>query len=88
MTKIEAVGERIIVKRCPSDDRTVGGIVIPDAAKQKSVWGDVVSAGKSEDVSAGDRVLFGRHAGTEFVVDGVEYLALRESDVLAVAESA
>lgn len=86
--------DRVLVRRLDSDEKTAGGIIIPDTAKEKPMEGEVVAAGpgarndKGEraelDVKVGDTVLFAKYAGTEFKSDGVDYLIIAERDVLAV----
>ena len=88
------LGDRILVKRMEDDEqKTSGGIIIPDTAKEKPQEGEVVAVGKGRlldngerqpvDVAAGDKVLFGKYSGTEVKYDNVEYLILREDDILA-----
>lgn len=81
--------DRVIVKPAPAEEKTAGGIIIPDTAKEKPQRGTVVAAGpgkKDEPVSvkSGDVVLYGKYAGTEITIDGGEYLIMRESDILAI----
>ena len=86
--------DRIVVKRIAEEDRSPGGIIIPDNAKEKPIIGEVVSGGPGKtlengrvvplSVQAGDRVIFGKYSGTEIKIDGVEHLILREEDVLGV----
>ena len=93
---IRPLHDRVIVKRIEEEQKTKSGIIIPDTAKEKPLEGSVIAVGngrKSEDgkvspldVKAGDKILFGKYAGTEIKVDGVEHLILREEDVLAVIE--
>ncbi len=93
---IRPLQDRIIVKRLEEEEKTKGGIIIPDAAKEKPMQGEVVAAGKGKvgedgkvhplDVKVGDRILFGKYAGTEVKLDGEEYLIMREDDVLGVLE--
>ncbi len=88
--------DRLIVERLEEDDVTKGGIIIPDAAKEKQQRGKVVAVGKGKlqedgtlralDVKAGDVVLFGKYSGTEVKIDNEERLIIREDDVLAVVE--
>jgi chaperonin GroES len=88
--------DRILVKRLEEETKTAGGIFIPETAKEKPQRGEIVAAGhgkKTEegkvlplDVKVGDKVLFGKYAGTEIKVDGEEYLIMREDDILAVIE--
>lgn len=85
--------DRILVKRVEEDEQMVGGIIIPDTAKEKPQQGEVVAVGEGKvldsgerqapDVAAGDTVLFGKYAGTEITYDDDEYLILREEDILA-----
>ena len=94
--KIRPLQDRLLVKRVQEEERTKGGIIIPDSAKEKPVEGLVVAVGSGKvlkdgksrplDVKAGDRILFGKYSGTEIKVDGVEHLILREDDILAVIE--
>jgi len=91
---IRPLQDRIIVKRLEEEEKTAGGIIIPDAAKEKPMQGEVVAAGKGKvnengkvnplDVKVGDKILFGKYAGTEVKLDGDEYLIMREDDVLGV----
>ncbi|MEY2697274.1 MAG: hypothetical protein RL333_1412 [Pseudomonadota bacterium] len=93
---IRPLNDRVIVKRLEEEKTTPGGIVIPDSATEKPVRGEVVAvgAGKALDngqvrplaVKAGDKVLFGKYAGTEIKVDGQEILVMREDDIIAVLE--
>ena len=92
--KIRPLQDRLIVKRLEEEEKTKGGIIIPDAAKEKPMQGEVIAVGKGKvtddgkalplDVKAGDRILFGKYAGTEIKLDGMEYLIMREDDVLGV----
>jgi chaperonin GroES len=94
-TKIRPLQDRVIVKRIAEEEKTKGGIIIPDTAKEKPIEGEVlaVGPGKIEDgkriepsVKAGDRILFGKYAGTEVKLDGEDRLILREDDILGVIE--
>ena len=97
-TRVRPLQDRVIVKRVDEhEQRSAGGIIIPDTAKEKPQEGKVVAIGPGKkedgkvlalDVKAGDRVLFGKYAGTEIKLDGEEYLILREDDVLGVVETA
>ena len=88
--------DRIIVKRVEEESKTAGGIYIPDTAKEKPQQGEVVAVGKGKvtedgkvlplDVKVGDKVLFGKYAGTEVKLDGQDYLIMREDDILGVIE--
>ena len=95
--KIRPLQDRVIVKRVQEEEKTKGGIIIPDTAKEKPQEGKVVAAGKGKvddsgklrplDVKAGDRILFGKYSGSEIKIDGEEHLILREDDILGVIES-
>ena len=81
--------DRVIVKPAAAEEKTAGGIIIPDTAKEKPQRGTVVAAGpgkKDEPVSvkSGDTVLYGKYAGTEITIEGADYLIMRESDILAI----
>jgi len=88
--------DRIIVKRLEEENKTSGGIYIPDTAKEKPQKGEIIAVGKGKltedgkllpvDVKVGDKVLFGKYAGTEIKIDGVDYLIMREDDILGVIE--
>ena len=90
------LGDRVLIKRVEEEEKTKGGIIIPDTAKEKPQEGEVVSVGPGArdeagklvplDVKAGDRVLFGKWSGTEVKVDGDDLLIMKESDVLGVIE--
>ena len=92
--KIRPLQDRILVRRLEAEQRTKGGIIIPDSAKEKPIEGEVVAIGNGKvledgtvrklDVKVGDRVLFGKYSGTEVKIDGEERLIVREEDVLAV----
>ena len=94
--KIKPLQDRIIVKRVEEEEKTKGGIIIPDSAKEKPMEGEIVAAGPGKvldngtrvapSVKAGDRVLFGKYAGTEVKIDGVEHLIMREDDILGIIE--
>ena len=93
---IRPLHDRIIVKRLAEEEKTKGGIIIPDTAKEKPLEGAVIAVGNGRlledgkvrpiDIKKGDKILFGKYAGTEIKIDGVEHLILREDDVLAVIE--
>ena len=86
--------DRVLVRRVESDEKTKGGLIIPDTAKEKPAEGEIISVGEgarkdsgeliAPSVSAGDRVLFGKWSGTEVTVDGEELLIMKESDILGV----
>ena len=94
--KFRPLHDRVVVRRIESEDRTSGGIIIPDTAKEKPQEGEIIAAGPGArdeagklvplDVKAGDRILFGKYAGTEIKIDGEEHLILREDDILGVIE--
>ncbi len=94
--KVKPLQDRILVKRIEEEERTKGGIIIPDAAKEKPQEGKVVAIGDGKilesgkkaplTVKPGDKILFGKYSGTEIKVDGEEHLILREDDVLAIVE--
>ncbi|MFZ1798310.1 MAG: co-chaperone GroES [Chitinophagaceae bacterium] len=86
---VKPLHDRVIVQAAAAEEKTSGGIIIPDTAKEKPQRGTVIAAGpgkKDEPVTvkAGDKVLYGKYAGTEIQVDGGEYLIMRESDILAI----
>jgi chaperonin GroES len=93
---VRPLHDRIIVQRIDEGEQNVGGIIIPDTAKEKPQQGTVIAAGNGKvnddrrriplDVKAGDRILFGKYAGQEIKLDGEEYLIMKEDDVLAVIE--
>ena len=95
--KIRPLNDKILVKRLDAEEKTKGGIVLPDTAKEKPKEGKVIAVGTGKlldsgerakpQVNAGDRVLFNSYAGTEVKVEGVEHLILTEDDVLAIVES-
>ena len=95
-TKFRPLHDRVVVRRVESEEKTSGGIIIPDTAKEKPIEGKVVAVGNGKrsedgkvhklDVKKGDRVLFGKYAGTEVKLDGEEHLILREDDILGVIE--
>ena len=93
---IRPLHDRIIVKRVQEEEKTKGGIIIPDTAKEKPIEGEVLAVGNGKimedgsvrklEVKAGDRVLFGKYSGTEVKIEGEDRLILREDDVLCVVE--
>jgi chaperonin GroES len=95
--KIRPLKDRVIVKRVAEQDKTKGGLIIPDTAKEKPLEGRVVAVGNGKalengkvrplDVKPGDRVLFVKYAGSEVTIDGEEHLMLREEDILGVIET-
>jgi chaperonin GroES len=94
--KVRPLHDRILVKREEESEEKIGGIIIPDTAKEKPQRGKVVAAGNGKiledgkrvalDVKSGDRILFGKYSGNEVKIDGDDYLILREEDVLAILE--
>ena len=94
--KVRPLHDRIIIERIDEGEQRVGGIIIPDSAKEKPMQGKVIAVGKGRiekdgkvtplDVKAGDTVLFGKYAGQEIKIDGNEYLIIREEEVLGVIE--
>ena len=94
--KFRPLHDRVVVKRIESDEKTAGGIIIPDTAKEKPQTGEVVSVGPGGrdeagklipiDVKKGDTVLFGKWSGTEVKIDGEELLIMKESDIMGVVE--
>lgn len=85
MAKLKPLGHKVVVERTQAVDKTAGGIVIPDTAKEKPEQGKVVAVGKDvEEIKVGDVIVFGNFAATEIKVDGKEYLVVREKEVFAV----
>ncbi|HVP78060.1 MAG TPA: co-chaperone GroES [Thermodesulfobacteriota bacterium] len=94
--KIRPLQDRVIVKRLEEEEKTKGGIIIPDTAKEKPQEGKVIAVGKGKmteegkliplDVKVGDRILFGKYSGTEIKIEGEEHLIMREEDILGVIE--
>lgn len=92
--KVRPLHDRILVKRMSEDDKTAGGIIIPDSAKEKPQQGEIIATGKGRvtedgkvlplEVKVGDKVLFSKYAGTELKLEGAEFLMMREEDVLGV----
>jgi chaperonin GroES len=93
---IRPLHDRILIKRLEDEDKSKGGIIIPDSAKEKPIQGKVIAVGKGKilksgdviplDVKKGDKVLVGKYAGTEVKIDGEEHLIMREDDILAVVQ--
>jgi chaperonin GroES len=96
--KFRPLHDRVVVRRIEAEEKTAGGIIIPDTAKEKPSEGEIVAVGPGgrdeagklikPDVKAGDRVLFGKWSGTEVKIDGKELLIMKESDILGVIEEA
>ena len=94
---VRPLQDRILVRRVEEVEKTRGGIIIPDSAKERPLEGNVIAVGAGKrtedgtlvklDVKAGDRILFGKYAGTEIKIDGEEHLIMREEDILGVIES-
>ena len=94
--KVRPLRDRVIVKRIKEEEKTKGGIIIPDTAKEKPIEGEVVAVGDGRvlengqkiplEVKEGDRILFGKYAGTEIKIEGEELLIMREDDVIAIVE--
>lgn len=92
--KIRPLGDRLVVRRLTEEEKTKGGIIIPDSAKEKPQEGEVIAVGNGKvldsgkvqtlDVKAGDKILFSKYSGTEVKMDGEEWLVVREDDVLGV----
>jgi len=96
--KFRPLHDRVVVKRTDSEQKSTGGIIIPDTAQEKPQQGEVIAVGPGGrdeagkliplDVKVGDRVLFGKWSGTEVKLDGVEYLIMKESDIMGIIEGA
>ena len=94
--KIRPLGDRILVKRIKEEEKTKGGIIIPDTAKEKPQEGKVVAVGKGKyseegklipiEVKAGDKILFGKYSGSEIKLDGEDHLIMREDDILGILD--
>jgi chaperonin GroES len=92
--KVKPLHDRVLIKRMEEEEKTKGGIIIPDTAKEKPIQGKVVAVGKGKvtedgkviplEVKAGDKVLFGKYSGTEVKIDGDEHIIMREDDILAI----
>jgi chaperonin GroES len=91
---IKPLADRVVIKPSPAEERTKGGIILPDTAKEKPVVGEVVAVGPGKitddgkkvapEVKVGDKVLYGKYSGTEVTVEGTEYLIMREADIFAI----
>ena len=94
--KFRPLHDRVVVKRIEAEEKSAGGIIIPDTAKEKPSQGEIIAIGPGArdetgklvplDVKVGDRILFGKWSGTEVKIDGVEYLIMKESDVMGVLD--
>ena len=92
--RLQPLGERLVIQREEGESTTSGGIVLPDSAKEKPIEGEVIAVGNGKvqedgkirplDIKAGDRVLFGKYAGTEITIENEDYLIVRESDILGI----
>lgn len=92
--KLKPLADRIVIQPSAAEEKTAGGIILPDTVKEKPVEGTVVAAGPGKvaddgkvvkmEVKVGDKVLYGKYSGTEVAIDGVEYLIMRESDVFGI----
>ena len=96
MAKIKPLGDRILIKPLKAEEKTKGGIILPDTAKEKPQEGKVIAVGKGKtlesgkveslEVKVGDKVLYGKYSGTEIKIEGEEHLIVKEEDVLAIIE--
>ena len=94
MASLKPLADRVVIKPSPAEEKTKGGIIVPDTAKEKPVWGEVVAAGPGRttddgkhipmELKVGDKVLYGKYSGTEITIDGEEMLIMRESDIFAL----
>lgn len=94
MAKVQPLGDRVLIKPLEAEEKTKGGIILPDTAKEKPQEGQIVAVGKGKvlengkteplEVKAGDKVLYGRYSGTEIKIDGEDYLIVKEEDILAI----
>jgi chaperonin GroES len=92
--KIKPLADRVVIKPAPAEEKTKGGLILPDTAKEKPVVGEVVAVGPGKtsdagkttplEVKVGDKVLYGKYSGTEVTVEGEEYLIMREADIFAI----
>ena len=96
--KFRPLHDRVVVKRLEAEEKTIGGIIIPDTAKEKPMQGEIIAAGPGArneqgaivalEVKAGDKILFGKWSGTEVKIDGEELLIMKESDIMGIVEQA
>lgn len=94
MAALKPLADRVVIKPSVAEEKTKGGIIVPDTAKEKPVWGEVIAVGPGRvsddgknipmEVKVGDKVLYGKYSGTEVTVEGEEYLIMRESDIFAL----
>jgi len=92
--KMKPLADRVVIKPSPAEEKTKGGIILPDTAKEKPVMGEVVAVGPGKvsddgtkitpEVKVGDKVLYGKYSGTEVMIEGDEYLIMREADIFAI----
>jgi chaperonin GroES len=92
--KLKPLADRVVIKPSPADEKSRGGIILPDTAKEKPVIGEVVAIGPGKvtddgktvkpEVKVGDKVLYGKYSGTEVTIEGEEYLIMREADIFAI----
>jgi chaperonin GroES len=92
--KLKPLADRVVIKPSPAEEKTKGGIILPDTAKEKPVVGEIVAVGPGKvtedgkkiapEVKVGDKVLYGKYSGTEVTVEGEEYLIMREADIFAI----
>jgi chaperonin GroES len=92
--KMKPLADRVVIKPSPAEEKTKGGIILPDTAKEKPVMGEVVAVGPGKvtddgkkiepEVKVGDKVLYGKYSGTEVTIEGDEYLIMREADIFAI----
>jgi len=96
MTKIRPLADRVLVKRIEEENKSAGGIVIPDSAKEKPMAGEVIAVGNGKvtekgdvikpSVAAGDKIVFGKYSGTEVKFEGTDYLIMKEDDIMAILD--
>ena len=94
MATLKPLADRVVVRPSKAEEKTKGGIIVPDTAKEKPVWGEVIATGPGRvaddgkkvpmEVKVGDRVLYGKYSGTEVTIDGEDLLIMRESDIFAI----
>ena len=94
--QVRPLGDRVIVKALPKEEKTKGGVILPDSAKEKTQQGEVIAVGKGNshengtkvpmEVKVGDKVLYGKYSGTDIKLDGEEYLIVKESEILGIIE--
>ena len=92
--KMKPLADRVVIKPSPAEEKTKGGIILPDTAKEKPVVGEVVAVGPGKiaddgkkipmEIKVGDKVLYGKYSGTEVTIEGEDYLIMREADVFAI----